>query len=545
VNSLRISLPNKELWHRSARTYIRGYGFLGNRPMSRDKFYDLLSSQGSFHGFMQVLGQLNGFFAVVHRIGETLLIAEDRTRSFPLFYGSGRDGFCLSDDPRWVRDQVGDYDLDRVSASEFLLTGYVTGNDTLYPHIRQVQAGEVLVIEPVNSGLRVQSIRYYQYRHGNYLKKSAEELHVLLDEILLRVFQRAICFADGRTIVVPLSGGYDSRLIVLMLKRLGYRKVIAFSYGRPGNAESQVSKEVARALGFRWEFVPYTNEAWSRWYHAKEYGQYRQMADGLVSVPHIQDWPAVCELTKHKIVPKESIFMPGHVTLGGMYRFPVLLSREMKMSEDQFIRLVYNTDYQLQDSSGQTEEIRRGIHEKIKTAVGGCSWYSLERAADAYERWWWQERAAKFLLNSARVYEYWGYEWWAPLRDSELVHFWSRVPLTYRRGKSLHKSYTRNLEKKVVGVNIREYKNRFSMPPIAFGVTMLSKTPLFRHIRRIVMLREYDRHPLAWWGILPRKAQRAFCTGRGDINSFLALDTLRTLTVKSDSGQPAISRPTL
>lgn len=545
MNSPKISLSNRELWHRSGTTFIRGYAFLGHRLMSHDEFYHLLSSQGSLDGFVQILRQLNGFFAAVHRIGETLLVAEDCTRSFPLFYGSGRDGFYVSDDPRWVRDRVGDYDLDRLAVSEFLLTGYVTGKDTLYPHVKQVQTGEVLVMRPVDSGLHVQGIRYYQNRHGNYLEKSAEELHVLLDGILVRAFERLIWLANGRTIVVPLSGGYDSRLIVLMLKRLGYRNVIAFSYGRQGNAESQVSKEVARALGIRWEFVPYTNEAWSRWYHTEEYRQYGQMADGLVSVPHIQDWPAVWELTKHQIVPKDSIIVPGHVTLGGIHRFPVLSSREIKMSEDKFVRLIYNTDYQLQNPSQQTKEIRSGIYAKIKTAVGDRSSYSLERAADAYERWWWQERGTKLLLNSVRVYEYWGYEWWLPLRDSELVDFWSRVPLAHRFHKSLHKSYTRKLERRITGQNIREYKPLSLMPPISFGVRILPKTPFFRHVRRMRMLREYDRHPLAWWGILSKNAHRALCTGKGDINSFIALDTLRTLTLKSGYSQPTVSRSSL
>jgi asparagine synthase (glutamine-hydrolysing) len=513
--------------------------------MSHDEFYHLLSSQESIDGFTQVLRQLNGFFAVVHRIGQRLLIAEDRTRSFPLFYGSSREGFYVSDDPRWVRDQVGDYDLDRVSASEFLLTGYVTGKDTLYPHVKQVQAGEVLVIQPANSSLQTQDIQYYQYRHGNYLEKSTKELHMLLDEILLRIFQRVTWFADGRTIVVPLSGGYDSRLVVLMLKRLGYQNVAAFSYGRPGNAESQVSKEVAKALGIRWELVPYTNEAWSIWYHTKEYRQYARMADGLVSVPNIQDWPAVWELTRHHIIPKDSIIMPGHVVLSGINRFPVLSSREIRMSEDKFVRLIYNTDYQLQEASQEIKQIMSRIYAKIKTEVGDRSSYSLESAADAYERWSWQERGTKHTINSVRVYEYWGYEWWLPLEDSELIDFWGRVPLAHRLHKSLHKSYVRKLERRIIGRNIREYKPLWLMAPISFGVRILPKTPFFKYVRRMHMLREYDRHPLAFWGIVPKKSHRALCTGKGDINSFVALDTLRTLTSKSEPNRATVSRTTL
>jgi asparagine synthase (glutamine-hydrolysing) len=511
--------------------------------MSQDEFYHLVSSQESLEAFMRVLRQLNGSFAVVHRIREGLLVAEDCMRSFPLFYGSKADGFYLSDDAYWVRDQFDDRELDRVSASELLLTGIVTGGDTLYPHVKQVQAGEIVVIRLVGSRVQVQHIRHYDYKHGNYLEKSAEELHLLLDEILIRVFERLIRLAHGRTMVVPLSGGYDSRLVVLMLKRLGYQNLIAFSYGRLGNVESRVSREIAKALSIQWEFVPYTNEAWFRWYHSEEYQRYRRMATGLASVPHIQDWPAVWELTRRQVVPRDSLFVPGHITLGGASRFPIPPSREIRMSQDQLIRLIRNNFYDLGDFSRQPEEIKRGICTRITNVVGDRSCYSLEGTADAYERWWCQERAAKFLLSSVRAYEYWGYDWWIPLRDTELLDFWNRVPFVHRSHKSLHKSHVRSLERKLTGQNIPEHKVLWAMWPISVGVYALSRTPLFRYMRRMVMLGEYDRHPLAWWGIAPRNVHRALCTGRGDINSFLALDTLRTLSL--ESGQPTISRSTL
>jgi hypothetical protein len=36
------------------------------------------------------------------------------------------------------------------------------------------------------------------------------------------------------------SGGFDSRLIALMLNRLGYHMVVAVSYGRSGSDESMM-----------------------------------------------------------------------------------------------------------------------------------------------------------------------------------------------------------------------------------------------------------------------------------------------------------------
>jgi asparagine synthase (glutamine-hydrolysing) len=69
--------------------------------------------------------------------------------------------------------------------------------------------------------------------------------------------------------VVPLSGGLDSRIIVAMLKRLGVEDVICFTYGKKGNREAEISRQVAEALGYRWYFVEYTKEKLYDGYHSR------------------------------------------------------------------------------------------------------------------------------------------------------------------------------------------------------------------------------------------------------------------------------------
>jgi asparagine synthase (glutamine-hydrolysing) len=92
--------------------------------------------------------------------------------------------------------------------------------------------------------------------HQNYLDETRRDLLPRLDKILIGIFERLIRRAQGRTIAVPLSGGYDSRLIVLMLKRLGYRNLLAFSYGLLKDEESCISRAMARSLDIQWQFIP-------------------------------------------------------------------------------------------------------------------------------------------------------------------------------------------------------------------------------------------------------------------------------------------------
>ena len=57
----------------------------------------------------------------------------------------------------------------------------------------------------------------------------------------------------------------------------------------------------------------------------------------------------------------------------------------------------------------------------------------------------WQERQSKFLINSVRSYEFYGFDWWLPLWDAEFMEFWREVPLLLRQGKGWYASYVAEL----------------------------------------------------------------------------------------------------
>ncbi len=72
-----------------------------------------------------------------------------------------------------------------------------------------------------------------------------------LEALLWDVFRRLDKAIGDRPIVVPLSAGYDSRLVVSALHALGRRNVICFSYGKPGGFEITTAKAVAEKLNYK------------------------------------------------------------------------------------------------------------------------------------------------------------------------------------------------------------------------------------------------------------------------------------------------------
>lgn len=515
------------LWDISGTTWVSGHVFSGDHLLDVSSISQEFPEGLSKVELLSRLKSLNGFFSLVIKRGERIYAAVDRVRSLPLFYGQTGGDLFVSNDPRWIKEHVGDDEVDDVSAAEFLITGYVTGRDTLFPRVKQLKAGELLMADSI--GGDVSLFRYYYHRHENYSDKDGSALLAELDELLLSAFRRLLLFAGERTIVVPLSGGYDSRLVVLMLKKLGHKNIIAFSYGRPGDQESEISRKLAESLGVRWEFVEFNHEKWRMWYCSEEWRKYARNASNLSSLPLFQDWPAVWEMKRMGLIPPDSIFTPGHGGLfpGGMINRGFDISKIK--SADELSQLIIHKHYALWDWSGQRGWLGQKFRDKVVDVAGEPPSYSMDSVEDAYERWALEERIAKFIVNGVRAYEFWGYQWWLPLCDAELMHFWLRVPLDYRLDKNLYKSYSEHLLFDLTGSRIDGMSKR--KPPLRSHagsiLYRLSDLPVVGKTSRDILSRlAYNNHPLAYNGIIPYGRFKELYTGKESRNSFLTLDLI-------------------
>lgn len=522
---------------------------VGNEVLSLEDLDRMLSDTTDLEELKRSMKDLNGFYSFVHVSGDHVIAAVDRIRGFPLFYGHSEKGIYCSDDAFWIQDQIGDLALDEVAVKELRLSGYVTKDRTLSPRIAQVQAGDMVRLSlGMNDVARVETYPYQRYRPGNYRHQDLETSLKELDTVMVASFQRLIAEAKGRALVVPLSGGYDSRLIVLMLKRLGYENVIAFSYGRPENGESRISKEIARHLGIRWEFVEYNNEKWRSWYQSAEHDAYRSMGSGLASLPHIQDWPAIKVLKEEGRIPEDSIFLPGHTIVNpsqyaNLQKHSVKEGKEpaggasskvgvKERAEEQFIEQLvddlikdnYNLPGRPIDDAATLRKMRVLVLSSLDYLDQGMDYVS------AYEGWNFRERQVKFIFNSIRAYEYWGYQWWLPLLDNEFMEFWRRLTLKQRYDKCLIRVYTDRLSKELMKdfrithyektLQKKRYDRLIKMVLKRRTVSWLLGLPYNYHKKRTM----YDQDPQAYFGMMTRERYDKEYTGREFINYYVASD---------------------
>lgn len=400
---------------------------------------DALLQAGSTQAVSNTLKLQNGFYALVWENSDTLYAAVDHIRSIPLFYALKGNDFYLSDDADWVREKAGNTEMDEIAKEEFQLTGYVTGQDTLYPDVKQLQAGEFLCINTLSESPKVESERYYRFLHTEPDVFDEHELLQQLDDAALAAIDNLIRYANGRQIVIPLSGGYDSRLIATLLKRRGYENILCFTYGVPGNKESAYSKMVADSLGLKWHFVEYSNELWREAWQTEERWQYQKWASGWSSIPHVQDWLAVRKLKCDGVVEDNCVFAPGHCCVTAMIPDEVFdeASFTKRMFQDRLLSAHFNLAPLVKLKTLDADSIYSHL---LKFSPRSEEFDSNEYAK--HFMWFgWQERQAKFICNSVRVYEFFGYDWWLPLWDMEFVSFWQAVPLEVRKGREWYVDY--------------------------------------------------------------------------------------------------------
>jgi asparagine synthase (glutamine-hydrolysing) len=169
--------------------------------------------------------------------------------------------------------------------------------------------------------------------------------------------------------------------------------------------------------------------------------------------------------------------------------------------------------------------MHRELSLKVKNVLQLPSTLTFEQALGYFDRWAWENEKAKFMVNSVRVYEFWGYRWWLPLWDLEFVRFWRSLPYHLRFEKRFENAYVRKLEANTTGKPAISDSSRHIVGPILVGI--LNRLHLRNMARRIRAHAEYNRHHFAWYGLIPEGDYHRAFHGQEDINTYLANQTVK------------------
>ena len=234
---------------------------------------------------------LDGFFALVVERSGWVMAAADRVGSMPLIW-SNRNGRVIVTQNGPALEKalaLGPVDVNSVAALSIAMSGYTIGSDTLYQGVQRLNPGQYLWITDQAAEVGT----YHQWQPWKPSDAAPEDLAEPLSALHEQLIEKLMASAGGRPILVPLSAGLDSRMILSGLIAAGYPHVRAFTYGQSGNREATVSKHIATRLGVDWTFVPYSRRAQRQTMLSGRHRAYEDYADNLTGVHFPQDYLAL------------------------------------------------------------------------------------------------------------------------------------------------------------------------------------------------------------------------------------------------------------
>ncbi len=372
-------------------------------------------------------------------IGRRTIAWVDHIRTYPVYYAFTAGGVIVSNDARSILAQLGDAQADENAALEFAMSGYVTGQDTLYREIKCLLPGEVIIAE---DGMKPFVGRYFRYfpvpDNSKAPREAQAELAGIIDSIMLKIIARA----NGRPIWVPLSAGLDSRIILCKLHEHGYKNLHTFTYGPRFNFEAQHAKKIALSLNVPWHFVGLKSQECTGMFADKSRRAYSDFADGLKAAPSFREYTAIKVLKDRKVFHKDTILINGQSGdfITGGHVAPVWFEKDTASFDDLAIVLLAK-HYDLwkglktpQNVAAIKSKIRSLLPEADK-AQSGTDHAVLE------ECWEYDERQATLVVNGQRSYDFFGYDWELPLWERTLCDFYATVPYDQKRGQSLFKQF--------------------------------------------------------------------------------------------------------
>lgn len=426
--NIRLVYNKGYKWFNENDIYVKGYILSPDNQLLREsELVNYFSSIKTIQDFKDKLFQSNGLYSVIIKKGETLWAAVDNVRAFPLFYYQKGDFLTITDCPdELIKDGI-QLSIDDNNAIILSYAGFVTGNKTLLKDVFQIVAGECIYFD--NNNLKREF--HTQFLTNNFFSLSREELKKELKKAIFKTGQNLVKILNNRPVVIPLSSGFDSRLIAYMLKKNNYNNVFCYTYGADENVELKNSRKTAENLGYEWFFVKYND-----FYHEKMnedpiFKEYTHFSACYSAQSAEQDYFALKKLFSLNKIPKDAVFVPGH---SGAIAGDLVMA---KMSDPSFSYI----DYIMETTLSQVFPRKKDV-PILKNEIEFLNNSENKNQYPPYliyENWRFQETTSKFGHNGAKIWDFFGYEYLLPLWDLELFNFFVKVPLSHKCDKNLYK----------------------------------------------------------------------------------------------------------
>ncbi len=420
------------------------------------------------------VNSIDGHFALVIQRVDLTFMAVDKIRSIPLFWIENEDSIIIDSIATNLVEQLQSKELDKEAELTFSMSAYTTGDNTLYRELHSLLAGEVLLIDGKSKKIKKQ--KYHVYKPWKVVNDSHENYLDKLTKVTLGVFKKTLKSIGDRQIVIPLSAGNDSRLVVSCLYHLGAKNVVCFTYGSKDNFESKISKIIANKLGYKWYFHELTHKEQRSFYKSELFNKFFNFANSYTSIPFFQDINSLKYLKENGFVDEDAVFINGNSGdyISGGHIKKELVEFDKTLTCDEKKDIIYNEMFKKHFDLWKNLKIEDN-HEKLKVIMDNQVKYYLQETVffenihGMFEFLEFYNRQSKYVISGQRSYEFFNFDWRLPLWDNEYIDFWESVPAKYKFEQKLYidmlkKNNWGNVWNNDIPINKKEISPKWIIP---------------------------------------------------------------------------------
>lgn len=408
-------------WYHDKYISVTGYCYANGNLLTDKGLADYFCITNT-DALLERLRSANGIFSFIIDTPDFKAASIGDARIYPVYYKEGTDGLQISNDFRKLlskNDKSSDFAVRFYKASSYAPAGF-----TLIEGIRQVKPFHLLVCSNNSTSEHC----YKTYLHLKEEEHSLTESHIM--EIIDNAFKRAIDSVKGKQIVIPLSGGYDSRLIACMMRLNGYENVICYTIGTKESRECATAFKVAEQLGYRIYLINPADANAKELFSTSEFRQYSSFVGGLTNFLWLYEFYAIKKLKSLGVLEDDAVFMPGHLGdfLSGSQLHKSLISSDSTAGTLSnailFDSFIYNHNKATKNyvSKFFSNAIDNGYSE-----ISAFQWFTLTH------------RLTHCINNAARAYLFFGYDVRLPFWDRELLDAFLSLPFTDLKNCSLYR----------------------------------------------------------------------------------------------------------
>ena len=433
-----ISIKNPHLWSSEGGIKFAGRLHYQGKLYNTTETFTLFDKVQNPSQLSDILLDVHGEFTVIiQNNGELFFGHAPNGAAVPLFH-TNKNGGLISDNYYEIEDRAGPQRWKPIYGVELLSRGEIWGEKTIHPDIYKITRGMFVVFDFENSSFESQ--RYYRIHQAenNDQQQIFDELLSVLDSIFERLNQRV----NGKPVLLGLSGGYDSRLLALMLNRHEFDRVFTYTVNTQSSYDQDIAEKLANQLGFEWTPIEHTHEKIQAMYKSDTWWDVEELAGGYGKhCPNPSSLVTYSELSQNENLPNDGVRLSGLTPADGVH-IPRFMTESGKVTVDEIAK------YIVEDECSNMP-IEDGTTEMLATRVE--DWISFDKPIN-------NSTAINILTNfyihkhhfgrSGLISDYFGYEDHRPFQDPDFLEFYSSLSIEQKYNRNYLESFTEQLNEK-------------------------------------------------------------------------------------------------